>query len=168
MINTFTSLFLVTIAAIISLVVIKRRRLFPTLATVLGITALTFSSSLPAIAVPNSTVSALDSSTQVQPQNSCGFEESLSSVGDELEGLCIAQGQNGSQSDADITKEIKSKASDENNLIVRVDNGMVLLSGSVKDEKTARNLVNQVEQVPGVHFITVELGLTNKTNSNLS
>ena len=164
MANPFSSLFLVTFVVTAGLILIGSKRLFRTFATVLSIVALTFLSSLPAIAATNLTASALDNSTQVQDQNTCRFEESLSSVGDELEGLCVAQGQNGSQSDPGIIKEIKSKASDENNLIVRVDNGMVLLSGSVKDEEAARTLVKKVEQIPGVHYITVELGFTNKSN----
>lgn len=167
MISNFSALFLVTITAIISLAIRGRKKLFQTFATVIGITVLILGSSLPAIAGPDLTVSALDNSTQVQVQNACRFEESLSSIGDELEGLCVAQGQNGSQNDADIIKEIQSQASDENNLIVRVDNGMVVLSGSVKDEAKARTLVKKIEQIPGVHYITIELGFINKTSSDL-
>lgn len=44
---------------------------------------------------------------------------------------------------------------------------MVLLSGSVKDEAKARTLVKKIEQIPGVQYITVELGFINKNSSDL-
>lgn len=167
MVNIFSLLLLVTFIVTVGLILREQKRLFRTFATMLSIIALTFLSNLPVIAATNLTAPALDNSTQVQDQNTCRFEESLSSIGDELEGLCVAQGQNGSQNDADIIKEIKSKALDENNLIVRVGNGMVLLSGTMKNEETARRLIKEVEQIPGVKYITVELGFTDKFNIEL-
>lgn len=63
MISNFSALFLVTITAIISLAIRGRKKLFQTFATVIGITALILGSSLPAIAAPDLSVSALDNST---------------------------------------------------------------------------------------------------------
>ena len=168
MINSLASLFLVITTITIGLILLSRhKKLFHNFVTILGIIALTFSSSLPVMAATNLNASALVNSMEVKEQNTCQFEESCLCTDSEFKGLCVAQGTNGSQSDADIIKTIKSKASDENNLIVHVDNGAVMLSGSVKDEETARTLIKEVEQLPGVHYITVELGLSDKSNREL-
>ena len=73
------------------------------------------------------------------------------------------QEQTGFQKDEDLIQEINSKLPSENDLRVKVDNGAVFLSGSVKDETTARTIIKQVEAIPGVHWITVELALTNQS-----
>ena len=168
MINPFASIFLASITITIGLIfLIGYKKTLYSLATIFGIIALIFSSSLPVMAVPNLNASR-SNDTQVQEPNTCQFKESCLCTNSEFKGLCVAQGQNGSQSDDDIIKAIKSQASDDNNLIVHVDNGAVMLSGSVKDEETARTLIKEVEQLPGVHYITVELGLINQTNRELS
>ncbi|MEO1400780.1 MAG: BON domain-containing protein [Cyanobacteria bacterium J06635_1] len=102
---------------------------------------------------------ALANSLEQQGQNICQFEEniSVSIAGDTLEGFCIAQGLNGSQGDSDIAQAIRSQMLKEDNLVVRVDNRAVFLSGTVKDEDAAKRVIQQIEKVPGVQWITANL-----------
>mgnify|MGYP001800917457 CR=1 FL=1 len=116
-----------------------------------------------AIAEPMPVLSALENSVDLQEQNLCRFEEtiSVSSTGDTLEGFCVAQGQNGDQSDTDIAQLIRSQMLADDDFIVRVDNRAVFLSGSVKDEASARRVIQQIEKVPGVQWVTASLNLNN-------
>ena len=45
------------------------------------------------------------------------------------------------------------------NLVVQSSNGSVFLSGTVNDRQTARSLVNDTKQIPGVIQVSYELGL---------
>jgi hypothetical protein len=61
-----------------------------------------------------------------------------------------------SYSDVEIEREIKSINS---RLIAGVVNGSVIISGRVADKDTAKDIVEQVKEIPGVHEVTFELGL---------
>lgn len=59
--------------------------------------------------------------------------------------------------DDDIQEKIESQVND--NVTVAVANGSVRLTGRVNSEKDARQLVEEVKEIPGVHEITFDLGL---------
>ena len=169
MIDTHMQLLSIAAVTVASLTLINRKRVFRTVVTLLGVTALTFSNTLPVMASPNAAVFDLGDSPQLQDQEILKFEEDiyLSNSGGQCFGLCVSQERAESQSDADILQAISAKVPDKDNLRVRVDNGAVLLIGSVKDEETARTTIKQVESVPGVHMITVELALANHSRRTI-
>ena len=169
MIHTLTPLLFIAVVTVASLALRNRKRLFRPVVTLLGVTALIFSNALPVIASPNVTGFDLDNSPQPQDQEILKFEEDihLSNSGGQCFGLCMSQEQTEAQSDADILQAISAKVPDKDNLKIRVDNGAVLLIGSVKDEETAHTTIKQVESVPGVHMITVELALANHSKRTI-
>ena len=165
--NIFSAVFIIAIATIlVSLFHINPKKLVQTLMALFGAVILTFPiMSLPAIAFPQPVSSISSINHQMPNQEIFRFEEDLyiSPRGDQCNGLCIAQEQTGFQSDRDLIQTISSKVSNEDNLRVNVDNGAVFLSGSVKDEATVHTIIEQVETIPGVHWITVELSLTDQS-----
>ena len=165
MIDTHTQLLSIAAVTVASLTLINRKRLFRTVVTLLGVTALTFSNALPVMASPSSAAFDLGDNPQLQDQENLKFEEDiyLSNSGGQCFGLCLAQEQSESQSDTAILQAISSRVSEKDDLKVRVDNGAVFLFGTVKDEETAHKTIKQVESVPGVHAITVDLALVNRS-----
>ncbi|MEM1256000.1 MAG: BON domain-containing protein [Leptolyngbyaceae cyanobacterium] len=164
--NLFSVVFIIAIATmLVSLFRIKQKKLVQTLMALFGAVILTFPiMSSPAIAFPQPVSSIPNTSHQLPSQETFRFEEDLyiSPGGNQCSGLCIAQEQTGFQSDQDLIQTISSKVSNEDNLRVNVDNGAVFLSGSVKDEATVHSIIEQVETIPGVYWITVELALTDQ------
>ncbi|MEM9907598.1 MAG: BON domain-containing protein [Cyanobacteria bacterium P01_D01_bin.44] len=153
-------LFLVLITLTPSLLVIKHSRQIQRLLSLFSLVFLTFLGGLrPAIAEPMPVFSTLANSIEQRDQNICQFEENIavSSSGETLEGFCIAQGYNGSQNDADIAHDIKAHMLQEDDLVVRVDNRAVFLSGAVNNEEAAKQVIQQIEKVPGVQWITANL-----------
>lgn len=61
-------------------------------------------------------------------------------------------------SDSEITQRIQAKAPDT--IVMSVSNGSVRLSGNVSDRKTAENIVEMVKEIPGVHEVAYDIGLT--------
>ena len=148
-----------------SLLRTQQKKLGQTLIALFGAVIVTFPiMASPAIAFPQPISSIPNISHQRPNQEMFRFEEELyiSPRGDQCNGLCIAQEQTGFQSDQDLIQTISSKVSNEDNLRVNVDNGAVFLSGSVKDEATVHSIIEQVETIPGVYWITVELALTDQ------
>lgn len=61
-------------------------------------------------------------------------------------------------SDRQITRKIRNEA--PSNLKLSVSNGSVRISGEVSDRGTAQRLVQDIKEIPGVHEISYDLGLT--------
>lgn len=61
-------------------------------------------------------------------------------------------------SDQAITEKIRNEI--PNNLKLSVSNGSVRLSGKVNDRRTAQRIVQDIKEIPGVHEISYDLGLT--------
>jgi hypothetical protein len=135
------------------------------LALLLAMSSLPFSA--PAWAIPVSGPAALATSSPLSDQTSFRFEEELhiSATGDRCTGLCIIQEPTSLRSDRDLLQAIQSRLPEAEGLVIEVDNGAVMLSGSVADEAMARSIIKQVEAVPGVFWITVELALTNHSST---
>ncbi|MEM9569144.1 MAG: BON domain-containing protein [Cyanobacteria bacterium P01_E01_bin.34] len=100
--------------------------------------------------------------TEPQLQEATPFEEQIqiSPLGTSCSGICVEKevkqaDSNLARSDRDIKRELQSLLRREDRVSIRVDNGAVFLSGSVKDRSIAANLVQQVEATPGVHWISV-------------
>lgn len=74
----------------------------------------------------------------------------------------MAQEQTDFQDDSDLLQTIIAKVSDEESLDIKVDDSSVFLTGAVKDKATARDLIEQVETIPGVHWITIDFALTHQ------
>lgn len=169
--NFFAVVFTIAIATIlVSLLGIKPKKLVQTLMALVGTVIVTLPiMGSPAMAFPQTISSIPNTSHQLPNQETFRFEEDLyiSPGGNQCSGLCIAQGQTGFQSDQDLMQTISSKVSNEDNLRVNVDNGAVFLSGSVKDEATVHTIIKQVETIPGVYWITVELALTDQAQQTV-
>jgi|GEM_PF-2265487 len=60
--------------------------------------------------------------------------------------------------DSEITRRIEAKVPDT--IVMSVSNGSVRLSGNVSDRKTAENIVEMVKEIPGVHEVAYDIGLT--------
>ncbi|WP_107671212.1 transporter [Cyanothece sp. BG0011] len=61
-------------------------------------------------------------------------------------------------SDEVIKKTIDKKTDDR--IVFAVSNGSVRLSGQIDNKEDAQNLISQIKEIPGVHEITFDLGLT--------
>lgn len=61
-------------------------------------------------------------------------------------------------SDREITRKVRNEV--PSNLKVSVSNGSVRLSGKVSDRRTAQRIVQDVKEIPGVHEISYDLGLS--------
>ena len=165
MVYALSAVLIIAIATTVSLLFTKQRKLAKVLITLSTLLALLGSVSLPAIAVANPVPSTLSSSTQSPDHQPFRFEEDIYVSADQCGGLCIAQEQTGVQSDSDLLQAIRSNITNGDSLDIAVDNGAVYLAGSVNDEAAARNLIKQVETIPGVHWITVALALKNQAQS---
>lgn len=140
--------------------------------TFVGMAILTFSSAfavgLPAIASPSTTLPVLNNAQPLNSQQIFRFEEdlSVSPLGNQCDGLCIAEEFTGFQHDSDLLQAIHEKLTPESDLAVSVANGAVFLAGSAKDEAAVHDLVHQIETIPGVQWITVEIALTHQDQAN--
>lgn len=143
----------------------NRKRIFNSAGVVLGILLLAYSSSGKALAAQN--LAALGASDNALTSQQQQLEEDLKLTpgGGHYSGLEYSERTGPKQqaaSDQTIKKSIKSLT--EENVIVAVSNGSVRLSGTVKDKETAKNIVEQTKEIPGVHEITFDLGLDNSTS----
>jgi len=162
-----TPLFLVMVAALLAMLfVTKYNRLFRSAAILLG-AAFFLTSSLPALAAPH--LAALGASDRVLNQPQKDLEEQglkLNPGGGQYSGVeDVPERVNLGQQLSDTEIENKIKSDIANDLVIDIKNGEVLLSGMVKNQETAHNIVEQVKQIPGVRQITFELGLLDRSNS---
>jgi osmotically-inducible protein OsmY len=68
--------------------------------------------------------------------------------------------QGASSGEPKSDQEIVGAVKDMNeNLLVQLSNGSVFLTGTVNDRDTARSLVDQTKEIPGVIQVSFELGL---------
>ena len=146
------------IAAITASLLTQRDRLSSLARVIILIVLVTYTSSLPALAARHvAALGAPDSAITSEQQRDEDFK--LTPGAGQYSGLEYPDQQSGTPlSDSEITRKIKSETK---NLVVNSANGSVILSGTVKDQETARQIVEQVKQIPGVREITFELGLQN-------
>ncbi len=92
-------------------------------------------------------------------------EEQLktSSPGSQYSGIEYANDQLGGQrvSDDELKSRIKGVRDD---LAVAVSNGAARITGTVENQKVARNVVEEIKEIPGIHEITFDLGLEEGPN----
>lgn len=148
-------LMIIATLAIASLVFLKPNRLFRSAMMLLGVAILTFNSASPAFAAPPQ--AAVDSSQNSQLEQTDKL--TTSAVGNQYQGIEYAEPNQGGKelSDNQIQNKIKSDISE--NLVAGVASGGVRLSGTVKDQATARKIIEQIKDIPGVHEITFDLAL---------
>lgn len=162
---TLTELFILLFATgtISGLFLIKRDRLFQSLAMLFMIGIFVCTSSRPAIAAPH--LAALGAEDRALTKEQKALDENLriSPEGTQYTGLETVQQSSSEQpDDAEIQKAILSDVwSDVSNLTVGVTSGSVLLNGRVEDKETAQAVIEQIKQIPGVREITFSLGLSN-------
>ncbi len=144
----------------------QRQRLFYSAVTVLGILLITFTQSSSALATPLfGALGTPDSALQTPQQKQLDQRLKLNPGGGQYSGVeYVKKDWKRSKvlSDRQIRKAIKSDIQED--LVAMVSNGSVILSGTVKDKNTARKIVREVKAIPGVHEITFELGLKEKSN----
>lgn len=79
-------------------------------------------------------------------------------VGNQFQGLEYPNAKGTPLSDREISKRVRDKAPDS--LVMSVSNGSVRLSGEVSDRETAKEIVEMVKAIPGVHEVSYDIGLT--------
>ena len=155
------SLILAAIAITAMMLLIKRS--LKTFAALLSVALLTLTTSLPAVAAPH--LAALGASDEAATSTQQAIEEDLKVTpeGGEYSGLEYTPSKmTGAtpMSDDEIENAI---AKINGSIEAGVNNGAVILSGRVKDRETAKSVVEQVKKIPGVHEVTFDLGLENKS-----
>ncbi|MFP5269942.1 BON domain-containing protein [Coleofasciculus sp.] len=152
-------LMVITAFAIASFVLVlaKPNRLFRSAMMLLGVVIFTFNSAFPALAAPPQ--AAVDSAQNSQQQQQEREKLTTSAVGSQYQGIEYVESSKGGNelSDSQIQDKIKSDISE--NLVAGVASGAVRLSGTVKDQATARKIVEKIKDIPGVHEITFDLAL---------
>ncbi|MGP1384216.1 MAG: hypothetical protein ACTS2F_11705 [Thainema sp.] len=85
------------------------------------------------------------------------------SPGSQYSGIEYANDQLGGRTISDET--LKSRIKDvRDDLAVAVSNGSVRISGTVENKEVARNVVDDIKEIPGIHEITFDLGLEEAAN----
>lgn len=150
-------LMVITACAIASLVLAKPNRLFRSAMMLLGVVIFTFNSAFPALAAPPQ--AAVDSGQNSPQQQQEQEKLTTSAVGSQYQGIEYVESSKGGNelSDAQIKDKIESDISE--NLVAGVASGAVRLTGTVKDQATARKIVEKIKDIPGVHEITFDLAL---------
>ncbi|MEQ8960845.1 MAG: BON domain-containing protein [Coleofasciculus sp. C2-GNP5-27] len=148
-------LMIIATLAIASLVLVKPNRLFRSAMMLLGVAIFTFNSAFPAFAAPPQ--AAVDSSQSSQQPNN--EKVTTSAVGSQYQGIEYVESSRGGKelSDSQIQDKIESDVSE--NLVAGVASGAVRLTGTVKDQATARKYIDQIKDIPGVHEITFDLAI---------
>jgi len=148
-------LMVIATLAIASLVLVKPNRLFRSAMMLLGVAIFTFNSAFPAFAAPPQ--AAVDSSQGSQQPNN--EKVTTSAAGSQYQGIEYVESSQGGKelTDSQIQDKIESDISE--NLVAGVASGAVRLTGTVKDQATARKIVEQIKDIPGVHEITFDLAL---------
>jgi hypothetical protein len=148
-------LMIIATLAIASLVLVKPNRLFRSAMMLLGVAIFTFNSAFPAFAAPPQ--AAVDSSQGSQQPNN--EKVTTSAAGNQYQGIEYVEPSRGGKelSDSQIQDKIESDISE--NLVAGVASGAVRLTGTVKDQATARKFIDQIKDIPGVHEITFDLAL---------
>ncbi|EAW37914.1 BON domain-containing protein [Lyngbya sp. PCC 8106] len=144
----------------------QRHRLFYSAVTVFGILLITLTQSSSALATPLlGALGTPDSALQTPQQKQLDERLKLNPGGGQYSGVEYVKKdwkRTKALSDREIKKTIKSEI--QKDLVAMVTNGSVILSGTVKDKNTAQKIVKDVKAIPGVHEITFELGLKEKSN----
>jgi len=148
-------LMIIATLAIASLVLVKPNRLFRSAMMLLGVAIFTFNSAFPAFAAPPQ--AAVDSSQGSQQPNN--EKVTTSAAGSQYQGIEYVESSQGGKelTDSQIQDKIESDISE--NLVAGVASGAVRLTGTVKDQATARKIVEKIKDIPGVHEITFDLAL---------
>ncbi|MEQ8538479.1 MAG: BON domain-containing protein [Coleofasciculus sp. D1-CHI-01] len=148
-------LMIIATLAIASLVLVKPNRLFRSAMMLLGVAIFTFNSAFPAFAAPPQ--AAVDSSQSSQQTNN--EKVTTSAAGSQYQGIEYVESSRGGKelTDSQIQDKIESDISE--NLVAGVSSGAVRLTGTVKDQATARKIVEKIKDIPGVHEITFDLAL---------
>lgn len=152
--------------AFATLAMTRRSRLFRSTVIMLGVLLFTYTGSMAALASPY--MGAMGASGHLSDSvGNQSIDEDLSITGDKSQysGLEYASPTPGHPplSDGEIRDAIKSKMNDE--LVADVASGAVILSGTVENKEEARDLIEQIKDIPGVHEITYELGLMERPAS---
>ena len=154
------------IAIIIGFRLVQRQYSFASTIALLSTVIFAYSfNSLPALATPSLAALGARDSAISQPQQQRSLEEDLKLTpgGGHYSGIeysARTAAEENPLSDETIKQSIEPYTSD--NLIVSVTNGAVKLSGRVKDKEIARHVVEEIKEIPGVHEITLDIGLENK------
>ena len=145
---------------------IHNRRLFPSAVSVFAVLLLTVAPSSPARSAPLlGALGTPDRALKTPQQKQLDERLKLNPGGGQYSGVEYVQEDFNppeALGDREIKQAIKSEV--EEDLVAMVANGSVILSGTVKDRDTAREIVEKVKAIPGVHEITFELGLKEKSD----
>lgn len=117
----------------------------------------------PALAMQTNT--GTPGSTEIRREQGAkpGYEKTgnittMPTSGSQYQGLTHPEAKGEPLSDQDIERRIKSKVPDS--VVFSVSNGSVRVSGHVDDKKTAEKIVNEVQNIPGIHELTYDIEMT--------
>ncbi|MDC0832794.1 hypothetical protein AY599_21940 [Leptolyngbya valderiana BDU 20041] len=146
-------------AAIATYFITHRLGGFRTIATLLCLGLLAGTGSLPALASTDIAALGAKSDTLEQGQQQLEEDLKLTPTGGQYSGIEYAKGAERGEpmTDRKIRETILSDTSED--LTVNVASGSVILSGTVRDKDRAREIVDEIKEISGVHEITFELGL---------
>jgi hypothetical protein len=154
MVNPFEVLVLMlSVAAVGYLVSLSARRLGVGLvAAALGVVMM-LSMSLPAQAAGAAKDSAISSD-----QRALNNALEQTPNGNQFHGVEYPEAKGTPLSDAEIERRIRADVSDD--IATSVSNGAVRISGEVKNRRIAQRIVDEIKDIPGVHELTFDLGLS--------
>ena len=146
-------------AAIATYFVTRRFGGFRTIATLLCLGVLAGTTSLPALASTDIAALGAKSNTLEPGQQQLEEDLKLTPTGKQYSGIEYAKGAERGEpmTDQQIREAIQFDTSED--LTVNVASGSVILSGTVKNKDRAREIVDEIKGIPGVHEVTFELGL---------
>ncbi|MBD2256349.1 BON domain-containing protein [Pseudanabaena sp. FACHB-2040] len=154
MLNPFDVLVLMLFAAAAAyLANISARRARVELAAVALSVIMMLSASLPAQAAAAAKDSAISSD---QRALNGALQETPN--GNQFHGIEYPEVDGTPLSDTEIERRIRANVSDE--IATSVSNGAVRISGEVKNRRVAQRIVDEIKDIPGVHELTFDLGLT--------
>lgn len=76
----------------------------------------------------------------------------------QYQGIEYAQAKGKPLSDREITRRVEKEVPD--NIKLSVSNGSVRLSGQVNNRNVAQRIIQDIKELPGVHEISYDLGLS--------
>lgn len=155
----FILLFATGTIAIASLFLTRREPLLQSLTMLLVIGVFVGTSSHPVLAAPHLAALGANDSPLTKEQKALDKNLRFNPEGTQYTGLESVQQQSSGKrlNDAEIKEAIQSDVRDD--LVVNVTNGSVMLTGRVEDKETAKAIVEQIKQIPGVREITFSLGI---------
>jgi len=87
-----------------------------------------------------------------------GNYKTMPTSGSQYQGLTHPEAKGTPLGDEDIERRIDAKV--PNTIVYSVSNGSVRISGQVRDRRTAEKIVEDVQNIPGIHELAYDIEMT--------